>query len=151
MGKLMIAAIAIVLMPATALGAVLYKSVAPNGTVIFSDVPPPPGARLVEQIVVTEGRATADAGLPRVVGGAGPMLVSDDAIAQANEQLDLAEHALALARRELWSPREGLRLGTRRMTRGDEERVEYYKKNVRIARRYLMELLQERRLALAAR
>lgn len=144
MGKSAIAILVLALLPATAGGAALYKSIAPNGTVTFSDMPPAGDARIVEQRMVPEGRA-AEAGMPRVIGGAEPLLDVDGAIARANAQVDLAEHALAVARRELWSPREGLRLASRRMTRADEERVEFYKKNLRIARQQLMDLLRERR------
>lgn len=150
MGQSAIAILVLALLPATAAGAVLYKSIAPNGTVTFSDVPPAGNARLVEQRAIPDGRG-ADAGMPRVVGGSPEALLdADGAIARANSQVDLAEHALALARRELWSPREGLRLASRRMTRADEERVDFYKKNLRIARQQLMELLRERRAMAAA-
>ena len=69
---------------------------------------------------------------------------SDEAVAHANAQIDLAEHALAVTRQGLWSPRDGLRLVVARMTQGDEKRVAFYKKGVQVARQQLMDLLRER-------
>jgi hypothetical protein len=125
--------------------AVLYKSVAPNGTIMFSDTPPPSDARILEQ------RTVLDPVLARASGpAAAPAEQSVDfeaAVARANERIDLAEHALALARRGVWSTRDGLRIDPSRMSRSDEERVEFYKKNVLVARQGLMELLRERMVA----
>jgi hypothetical protein len=80
-------------------------------------------------------------------------LAESDVVARANAQVDLAEHALALTRQGLWSPRDGLRLVVARMTQGDEKRVAFYKKGVQIARQQLMDLLRERQapMQLAAR
>jgi hypothetical protein len=74
-------------------------------------------------------------------------------VARADAQVDLAEHALALARQGLWSPRDGLRMVAVRMNQGDEERVAFYKKGVQIARQQLVDLLRARQapLQLAAR
>jgi hypothetical protein len=131
---------AIAVMPSNA--ATLYKAIGPNGTIIFSDVPPS-GARVVEQRRIADsGPAAASpnrAGLPVY-----EFPEYDAALASANERLDLAEHALALARQGLWSPRDGLRMVAARMTQGDEDRVEFYRKGVRIARQQLMDLLRER-------
>ena len=65
-------------------------------------------------------------------------------VAIANERVDLAEHAFALARLGLSSPRDGLRLATARMTRSDEERVAFYQKAVQAARQQLTDLLRVR-------
>ena len=77
-------------------------------------------------------------------------LVDDPMLAQANARLDQAERELALARRDLWSPREGLRLATKRMTMADDARVEFFKRNVAAARYALMELLRDRRRQIVA-
>jgi hypothetical protein len=134
-------------LPASAGG--LYRSVAADGAILFSDMPPPSDARLVAQgrTGATTGVATAP-GMPYY-----ELAESDEAVARANAQLDLAEHALALARQGLWSPRDGLRLVVARMKQGDEERAAFYKKGVQIARQQLMDLLRERQapMQLAAR
>jgi hypothetical protein len=71
-------------------------------------------------------------------------LAESDAVARANAQVDLAEHALALMRQGFWSPRDGLHLLAARMTQGDKLRVAFYKEGVQVARRQLMDLLRER-------
>lgn len=133
---------AIIAMPSSA--ATLYKSVGPNGAIIFSDVPPQSDARVVEQRRIPDPASAASmpsrAGMPIY-----EFPEYDAELARANGQVDLAEHALALARQGLWSPRDGLRLAAVRMTQRDEERVAFYKKGVQIARQALMDLLRERR------
>ena len=116
-------------MPASSGG--LYRSVAADGAILFTDTPPPSDARIVAQRLAE----------------------SDVAVARADAQVDLAEHALAVARQGLWSPRDGLRLVAARMKQGDVERVAFYKKGVQIARQQLMDLLRERQapMQLAAR
>lgn len=128
---------------------VLYKSVTQDGAVTFSDMPPPPGAKLLEQKVINAGGAisSATADVSKAMDVVGNLFDSDAAIAQANQAVDMAEHALALARRELWSVRDGLRLKSTAKTAADEERVAFYQRNVLAARKYLLELVQERRLA----
>jgi hypothetical protein len=120
----------------------LYKSIGPNGTVIFSDMPPGGDARIVEQRVI----GTTSNGSPVTIGAASPLQLidSDEAVQRANAQVDQAEHELALARRGTWSAHEGLRLVSTRPTMSDIERVEFYKRNLRSARQYLAELLRER-------
>lgn len=76
-----------------------------------------------------------------------PVLDDDAAVARANDRVDLAEHAFALARRGLWSPADGLRMSAARRTRGDDERVKFYGRNVQLARAQLLELLRERQVA----
>ena len=70
----------------------------------------------------------------------------DAAVARASAQVDLAEHALALARRPLWSD-DPLRSASARRTRADIERVEFYQRGVRIARQTLTDVLREKRNA----
>ena len=128
---------------------VLYKSVSKDGSITFSDMPPPAGAKLLEQKVINAGGAiaSATADVSKAMDVVGNLFDSDAAIAQANQAVDVAEHALALARRELWSVRDGLRLKSTAKTAADEERVAFYQRNVLAARKYLLELVQERRLA----
>jgi hypothetical protein len=133
--------------PASAGG--LCRSVDADGAILFSDMPPPSDARIVAQ-----GRANETIGVATAPGmPCYELAESDGAVARANAQVDLAEHALALARQALWSPRDGLRLVAARMTQGDEERVAFYKKGVQVARQQLMDLLRERQapMQLAAR
>lgn len=129
---------------------VLYKSVSKEGSVMFSDMPPPPGAKLLEQRVIASGGAIASGaaeGASRAMEAMDGLFDRDAALAQANQAVDMAEHALALARRELWSVRDGLRLKSTTKTAADEERVAFYRRNLLAARQYLMEMLQERRVA----
>ena len=127
----------------------LYKSIGPNGTIMFSDVPPAGDARILEQrVIASPGGASggSSSGTPFTLAATGPLQLidSDEAVQRANAQLDQAEHELALARRNTWSPNEGLRLATTRASLPDAERVEFYKRNLRSARQYLVELLRER-------
>jgi hypothetical protein len=151
-----IALLLLVLAPFTPLAAqatVLYKSVDANGTVMFSDIPPATGARVVETRVVTPSGTTAAAPTAPPAAAANPLLAlveSDAALAKANAQLDQAERELALARRDLLSPRAGLHLVERRMTAADDARVEFFKRNVAAARHALMELLRDRRNQMVA-
>lgn len=151
---------ALALMSASALPAApgtLYKSVDANGTVVFSDVPPPSGARLVEQRPVAgvsslPGASPGSSGSPNAAGM--PVYEFpeyDGDFARANAQVDLAEHALAVARQGLWSTRDGLRLVGARMTREDEVRVESCRKALKIARQELLDLIRERQAASAGR
>ena len=127
--------------------AMLYKSVGPNGTIMFSDVPPPADARVVEQRQIgSSGYATNNAS-PSGFHDITQLIDSDAALARANAQVDLAEHSLAEARRGTWSPSDGMKLAGRRVARADEERIEYYKRGVLAARQSLMELLRDRMVA----
>lgn len=137
------------LAPAMAGAGVLYKSVDANGIIMFSDTPPPDGARVLEERALPSSHATPPA---PSFGNAVPVAVEklfdyDTSIARASAQVDQAERALALARRELWSPNDGLRLGVRRVsTLADDQRLAPYHKDLKIARRHLAELLQERQV-----
>ena len=146
--KKLIAALMLVGIFVPAQAGMLYKSVGPNGTIMFSDVPPAGDARIVEQRVIPSygSAGTTANGAPITVVAASPLqlLDADEAVQRANAQLDQAEHELALARRGTWSPHEGLRLATTRPSLSDAERVESQKRNLRAARQYLVELIRER-------
>ncbi|MGZ5034125.1 MAG: DUF4124 domain-containing protein [Usitatibacter sp.] len=115
---------------------VLYKAIGADGTIIFTDVPPPADARIVEQRRTPAAASTSPA-----------VLDDDEAVARANDRVDLAEHAFALARQGLWSPADGLRMSAARRSRGDDERVSFYERDVRRARAQLLDLLRERQFA----
>ncbi|MEP7262387.1 MAG: DUF4124 domain-containing protein [Usitatibacter sp.] len=125
-------------------GGTLYKSVDANGTILFSDTRPTGDVTVVEERSLpspsTSGRIARNAAQPvQTVEG-------DEVLARANVQVDLAEHALALARRNLWSAGDVLKLQQPRTTQADTQRVEFYKKNLRSARVYLAELVRERQM-----
>lgn len=129
---------------------VLYKSVDAKGTVMFSDMPPPAEARVLETRVIGGNDSASPQGTAAAMAQAAQLIDSDEALARANARVDMAEHALAEARKELWSPRDGLRLISTRATPSDDARVQFFKRDVLAARQALMDLLRERRLALAA-
>ena len=136
---------------APAIAGVLYKSVDANGTLMFSDVPPAGNARILEMRV--SAPRSPEPGAPIIGNGlneATQMIDSDAALVQANARVDMAERALAVARRELWSPRDGLSLVSSRRDSLSEERVQLCKRDLLVARQALMELLRERRLARAS-
>jgi hypothetical protein len=136
----------------------LYKSVDANGTVMFSDVPPPAGARILEERAVMGSPAEVPpAGAPysHAPNSAGTasieqvygLMDSDAALAEANARVDQAERALAMARNGTASRFEGLRLASTRSTSADSERIEFYKRDLRLARRALIDLIKERQVA----
>ena len=138
-------------LPLAAQAGVLYKSVDASGTVTFSDMPPPTGTKVLDTRVIGSAGYSAPAPAPAPIAAEPMSVLGDDPmLAQANARLDQAERELALARRELWSPRDGLRLVDRRMTMADDARVEFFKRNVAAARYALMELLRDKRRQLVA-
>src|SRR4051812_47024883 len=88
----------------------LYKSVGANGVIQFSDTPPSDSSMVVERrpietlTSVTAAAVASRGGLMNVAQS----LDGDEYLVRANAQVDLAEHALALARRSMWSELEGL-------------------------------------------
>lgn len=130
-------------------GAVLYKSVGSDGVVSFSDQPPPDKAKGVERIVMPDSSSPSATGNPIIASGPTreeTMRAADEAIQRANMQVDMAEHALAQARRTIWGESTGLfQVKENRRTRADNERLDFYKKNVVIARAQLMDVLREKR------
>jgi hypothetical protein len=149
--------IAFVLTAALALPAganVLYKSVDERGTVTFSDVPPPASSRLLEERAMpapshSPGPGYGFEAAPPTSGleNAFQMLDYDQALREANDRVDLAEHALAKARAAYAAtPRPGLNpVGG--LPPADAERIEFHKRDLRIARTALAELLRSRQLA----
>jgi hypothetical protein len=140
---------------------VLYKSIGPNGVIQFSDTPPESGVVVETRIV--DGRSD---GAPVVgtmdglglFGFENPLelaadngLALDDALAKANAQVDLAEHALALARSSAWTRREGLRLQTWHRAQGEDARIDFYERNLAAARANLLALLNRGRTPFSLR
>ena len=138
----LIAAILLALVPA-AHAATLYKSIGPNGTLMFSDMPPSGDATLLEQREIGSAR-------PQDSAAAAPtdlsqLIDADAVVARASAQVDLAEHALAEARRGTWSPRDGIGVAPTKTTPRDLERIDYFQEGVKIARQQLLDVLRERR------
>jgi uncharacterized protein DUF4124 len=133
--------------------AMLYKSIGPNGVVEFSDTPPA-GGKVVEQRELGSAIGTLP-GMPASSAPVSPRaaamenLANDPEVANAADQVDLAEHALALARRGTWSPMDGLKLRGLVRTSSDEERIEYYKRGVVLARQNLLNVMKRRAVVLS--
>lgn len=125
--------------------AVLYKSVGPTGVLEFSDRPPESG-RLIERIELSESSSSSNP-LDTTIGPPRDerMRLLDGAVARANAELDLAEHALAVARRPVWSEPEPTRLASTHAARTDMERIDFYKRKVKEARQALMQALKTQR------
>ena len=127
--------------------ATLYKSIGPNGVIQFSDTPPEKGQVVAQMNLPDRGASpSANAGAPLQ----GPALDYDAALDKANMQLDLAEHALAEARRPVWTEPDILHIGAPRMKRTDYERIAYYEKSVRFARLTVADLMRRKLKAEAA-
>jgi len=131
--------------PASA--ATLYKSIGPNGVIQFSDTPPEKG-QIVAQMALPDRNAPAgaDAGAPVQA----PAQDYDAALDKANQQLDLAEHALAQARRPVWTEPDILHFAGSRLTRGDRERIAFYENGVRHARLAVADLARRKLKAQAS-
>jgi uncharacterized protein DUF4124 len=155
------ALLALALLAAPAHAGMLYKSIGPNGVVQFSDTPPANGV-VVEQrptgIVAAAAPALgATSALYPSAGPASNPLVAlgdgsgdDEALARANAQVDLAEHALALARRALDADSARLRLKEAARAHTDDDRIAFYEHDLKLARNNLIEMLKARRATLAA-
>jgi hypothetical protein len=142
----LLAALPLLAIASMAQAGMLYKSVDANGTVMFSDVPPSGDAKIIEQRQIPSyGGGTDSPAAPNGFDLAEQLIDADASIARASAQVDQAEHALALARRNTWSPRDGLGVAPTRGTLADLERIEFFKRGVLAARQQLMELLRERR------
>jgi hypothetical protein len=130
--------------------AVLYKSVDSNGVIQFSDIPPAKNTPDVQRLQIPDGSSSAPRALvaqaqPQAPTSEEKLREMDAAVQRASAQVDLAEHALALARRAVWSEPAPGKLTATRMTRADIERIEFYKHDVKVARLALCELLQDKR------
>ena len=143
-------AVALAAFAAPAGAAVLYKTVDAKGVVMFSDLPPALGTE-AKRIVVAETSNSAVPGGLRTgeVVAAAPtaeekIRMDDAAVQRASAQVDLAEHALAVARRSLWDT-DPLKLDGPKLTRADRERLEHYRKDLKIAQQQLSDVLRQKR------
>jgi hypothetical protein len=126
-------------LPASA--GVLYKSVDSNGRVTFSDVP-------VAGAVMTQRIESSESAKPGVGNDNSPIYlalaeVSNEAVARANAQMDMAEHAYALARQQTVGSHDPLSLANPARS-AERQRLEVYKREVLDARKALMRALQQR-------
>ena len=145
-----LAAIALAALATPAGAAVLYKSVDANGTVQFSDLPPDKGVDAKKIVFPDSTSAVSGATRSAAVFAAAPApqesaLLTDDAVQRASMQVDMAEHALAVARRPLWEIADPMKLVGVRMTGGDRDRVDFYRKSLRVAQQQLADLMRTRR------
>jgi hypothetical protein len=147
-----VAALLVVLAPAVHAG-MLYKSIGPDGVVQFSDTLPANGT-IVERRPTGEAIPAPAMGMSASSGlGSNPLLAlgdgsaDDEALARANAQVDLAEHALALARRDLDADPARMHLATSDRTRADDDRIAFFEHDLKIARANLIEMLKSRRAA----
>jgi len=149
-------AIALLMLGPAAQAAMLYKSIGANGVIQFSDTPPS-NAVIVEQRPIGTAAALAASSAPAVPGGpiSNPLLAlgdgsaDDEELARANAQVDLAEHALALARRALDADPARMALAASARTRGDDDRIAFFEHDLKIARTNLIEMLKSHRAAAA--
>ncbi len=146
-GRHALAAIAL-LACTSAPAAVLYKSVSTTGVVEFSDLPPEQGRKL-EQIRIPDPASVA-AATPIASGPSREEELRDAAVARASAKLDVAEHALAQARRSIEEDADSMHMVSMRLSRADHDRLAFYKKDVLLARQELLEVLKEKRKADAA-
>ena len=132
--------------------AVLYKTVDEKGVIMFSDLPPTPGAD-AKRIVIPEAPSAVPGTAHSADATAAETLTEerirsgDESVQRASLQVDMAEHALAVARRPLWQPVDLMKLDGGRMSPGDNDRIAYYQKNLRIAKQQLADLLRSKRRA----
>jgi hypothetical protein len=132
---------------------VLYKSVDETGTVTFSDTPPPASSRLVEERSINSPSSPGPGYSSEAFGATGgleaafQMLDYDKALREANERVDMAEHALAQARsNHAPTPRPGLN-AVGGIPAADADRIEFHKRDLRMARIALADVLRSRSLA----
>ena len=121
--------------------AMLYKSIGPNGVVQFSDMPPEKG-ELVAQVQLGDRNAAAAPNVGSPVVESSQEL--DAALERASAQLDLAEHALALARRPVWSEPDVLHVSSPHLSPPDRDRIAYYENGVRLARRAVADAMRRK-------
>ena len=124
----------------------LYKSVDSQGRVTFSDIPVA-GAVTVQRIATSESAKPVEAGNSPIYLALADGF--DEAVMRANAKVDMAEHALAQARRGLIEDNP-LSLVSQRAARADSQRLDFFKRDVLAARKELLRAIQNRN-AIAAR
>jgi hypothetical protein len=131
--------IALVGEPAGVRAGTLYKSVDPQGRVAFSDTPID-GNVIIERITSSESANSPGSRAPPVNLALADSL--DEAVVQANAKVDLAEHALAMARKSVVEDNPGALAGER-LSRADSQLLAFYKRDVQNARRNLLRVLKQ--------
>jgi hypothetical protein len=132
--------------------AVLYKSVDSKGVVTFSDMPPDRGIDAKAISVPESSSAVPGALRERETIAAAPtrdehLYAGDQAVQSASAQVDMAEHALAVARRPVWEVADPMKLSGPKLTLADRERIDHYRKNLKVAQNQLADVLRNRRKA----
>ena len=148
--RALVAAALCVALPAGA--AVLYKSVDAKGVVTFSDLPPDRGTDAKAIMVPESSSAVPGASHERNLAASAPthdenLYTGDQAVLSASMQVDMAEHALAVARRPVWEVADPMKLQGPRLTPTDLERIEHYRKSLKIAQQQLADVLRTQRRA----
>jgi Domain of unknown function (DUF4124) len=128
--------------------AAVYKAIGADGDLQYSDVPPEK-ARNVERIRIADSTSSVDGPATPPSGAAreAPMSEADAALSRANARLDLAEHALAETRHAVARDAGFMHMVSTRMSRADQDRLAYYKRDVLLARQALLAVVKERRAA----
>ena len=138
--RVSLAAAALLAATAAAHANTLYKSVDRDGRTTFSDVPID-GAVAVTRIESSDSAKPAERENSPVYLALADGF--DEAVAQANAKVDMAEHALALARRSIVEDNP-LSLASVRLSRAESSRLDFFKQDVATARRDLARVLQQR-------
>ena len=144
------AAVTALALPAGA--AMLYKSVDAKGVIQFSDLPPPPGVDAKAIVVPETSAAVPGASRSVDLAAAAPareeqLRMNDEVVQRASAQVDLAEHALAVARRPMWEVADPMNLGGPRLSPADRDKLDFYRKNLKIAQQQLADVLRTHRKA----
>lgn len=149
MKRAILLALPLLLAPACTFATVLYKSTGPNGVIEFSDRPPSDRPAVVIASIGGTGGGGGSASAA-ASGSDGLPIYDDGALSRANAQLDLAEHALAEALRAIGSPLRALHLSAPPSSDADLKRIDFFRRDVTLARQNLMEVLQTRQPAVRA-
>ena len=145
MERMILAAAALALYAGTS-AATVYKSVDPDGRITFSDTPVQ-GAVTVQRMDTSESTKAAESAREPIYLALADSF--DEAVVRANEKLDMAEHALAVARSALLG-HDPLSLRSVGFSRTEAKQLEFYKRDVNLARRDLLRVLKQRNTLYAA-
>ena len=125
---------------------IIYKQVERDGKITFSD-------RQLDGAVVIGRIESSDSTKPSVAeetrGAPQYQYLAladgfDEAVRQANTKVDMAEHALAAARRSLLGDHDPLALGYGRSSPDALHQLEFYKDELGKARKNLLRTIQQR-------
>ena len=144
------AALATAVLCGVAQAGVIYKQVERDGKITFSDHPLD-GAVVISRI---ESSDSPKPGVAEETRGAGAPQYQylaladgfDEAVRQANTKVDMAEHALAVARRSLLGNHDPLALANGRSSPEALHQLEFYKDELGKARKNLLRTIQQRNI-----